>query len=56
MWWAMADHMRAELVCDAVSMAIDRRRPAPGLILHSDRGSKYTSAESRACSTETTSA
>jgi transposase InsO family protein len=43
--WAMADHMRAELVCDALRMAICARRPAPGLIWHSDRGTQYTSAE-----------
>lgn len=43
--WAMADHMRAELVCDALGMALTARRPAPGLIWHSDRGSQYTSAE-----------
>ncbi len=43
--WAMADHMRAELVCDALSMAIAARRPGPGLIFHSDRGTQYTSAE-----------
>ena len=41
--WAMADHMRAELVCEALQMAIARRRPGPGLIFHSDRGSQYTS-------------
>jgi putative transposase len=34
--WAMADHMRAELVVDALEMALARRRPAPGLICHSD--------------------
>ena len=34
--WAMADHMRASLVCDALQMAIDTRRPGPGLIFHSD--------------------
>jgi putative transposase len=38
--WALADHMRAELVCDALRMAIDQRRPAPGLIFHSDRGTQ----------------
>jgi transposase InsO family protein len=43
--WAMADHMRAELVCDALSMAIAARRPGPGLTFHSDRGTQYTSSE-----------
>ena len=43
--WAMADHMRTELVADALRMAIGARRPAPGLIFHSDRGTQYTSAE-----------
>jgi transposase InsO family protein len=43
--WAMADHMRTELVYDALTMAIDQRRPAAGLIFHSDRGSQYTSSE-----------
>jgi transposase InsO family protein len=38
--WALADHMRAELVCDALRMAIAQRRPAPGLIFHSDRGTQ----------------
>ena len=39
----MADHMRAELVTDALEMAISRRRPDPGLIHHSDQGSQYVS-------------
>ena len=43
--WAMADHMRAELVCDALRMAIENRRPAPGAMFHSDRGTQYTSNE-----------
>ncbi len=30
--WAMADHLRAELACDALSMALGARRPLPGLI------------------------
>jgi transposase InsO family protein len=38
--WAIADHMRAELVCDALRMAIEDRRPSPGLIFHSDRGTQ----------------
>jgi putative transposase len=41
--WAMADHMRAALVVDALQMALARRRPAPGLIHHSDQGSQYVS-------------
>lgn len=41
--WAMAPNMPATLVCDALSMAIQQRRPAPGLIVHSDRGSQYAS-------------
>jgi putative transposase len=41
--WAMADHMRAELVVDALQMALARRRPGPGLIHHSDQGSQFVS-------------
>jgi putative transposase len=41
--WAMADHMRTELVTDALEMALTRRRPAPGLIWHSDQGSQFVS-------------
>jgi len=41
--WSIADHMRAELVVDALQMACWRRRPPPGTICHSDRGSQYTS-------------
>jgi len=37
--WAMADHLRAELVTDALGMALAHRRPAHGLIWHSDQGS-----------------
>jgi putative transposase len=44
--WSMANHLRTELVLDALNMAIhNRRRPAPGLVHHSDRGSQYTSVE-----------
>jgi putative transposase len=45
--FAIADHMRASLVCDALRMALLARRPAAGLIFHSDRGSQYTSAAFR---------
>ena len=41
--FAMAEHMRAGLVCEALEMALKTRRPQPGLIYHSDRGSQYTS-------------
>jgi putative transposase len=41
--WAMADHLRTELVLDALDMAIWNRRPTAGLIHHSDQGSQYTS-------------
>jgi transposase InsO family protein len=42
--WSIADHLRAELVVDALEMARWRRRPAPGkTVLHSDRGTQYTS-------------
>jgi putative transposase len=40
--WSMADHLRAELVVSALEMALYRRRPAPGLIHHSDHGSQFT--------------
>lgn len=40
--WAMANHMRTELVLDALNMAVVRRRPK-GVIHHSDQGSQYTS-------------
>ena len=43
--WAMADHMEASVVCDAMRTALAVRRPPPGLLFHSDRGSQYTSAE-----------
>ena len=36
--WSMADHMRTELVVDALTMAVHRRRPDAGLIHHSDQG------------------
>lgn len=41
--WSMADHMRSELVEDALAMAVARRRPEAGLIHHSDQGSQFVS-------------
>ncbi len=41
--WSMADHMKTELVTDALSMAIARRCPGTGLLHHSDRGVQYAS-------------
>jgi putative transposase len=41
--WAMAEHMRHELVVDALQMALHRRRPEEGLIHHSDAGGQYVS-------------
>jgi putative transposase len=42
--WSIADHMRTDLVVDALQMAIWRRRPSPGTtVAHSDHGSQYTS-------------
>jgi transposase InsO family protein len=39
--WSMADHMRAELVNQALAMALCQRQPAAGLSMHTDRGSQY---------------
>ena len=41
--WAMADHLRTELVLEALGMARWQRRPAPGVVFHSDHGCQYTS-------------
>jgi len=41
--WSMGARMKAQLVCDAMRMAIWQRRPEAGLIHHSDRGSQYAS-------------
>ena len=45
--WAMRGHMRAELTIAALTMAIQRQKPLPGLIHHSDRGSQYAAADYR---------
>jgi putative transposase len=41
--WSMSDRLHADLVCQALTAAYWRRKPAPGLIMHSDRGSQYAS-------------
>jgi putative transposase len=41
--WSMGDHMRTDLVSNALKMALARRRPGEGLLHHSDRGSQYAS-------------
>lgn len=41
--WAIADHMRTELVIEALDMAVRHRRPPAGVIFHSDKGCQYTS-------------
>lgn len=45
--WYTADHMRKDLVLNALSMAIASRQPDEGLIVHSDRGSQYASSDYR---------
>lgn len=46
--WSMSSRMKAQMVCDALKMAIWQRHPKAGLIHHSDRGSQYASKEFRA--------
>lgn len=46
--WSLQPHMQASLVKDALAMAWWRRRPAAGLIFHSDRGSQYCSGDFQA--------
>ncbi|HEX8628778.1 MAG TPA: IS3 family transposase, partial [Catenuloplanes sp.] len=43
--WAIAEHLRTDLVDAALTDALARRRPASGLVFHSDRGCQYTSAQ-----------
>jgi len=46
--WALADHLRADLVTEAFRQGYQSRRPQPGFIFHSDRGSQYGSRLFRA--------
>lgn len=50
--WAFADHMRTELVADALKMAFVQRRPGRGVIFHSDLGCQYTSNDFAALAEE----
>jgi putative transposase len=50
--WATADHLRAELACDALKMALKHRRPKTELMHHSDRGVQYASESYQALLTE----
>jgi putative transposase len=43
--WSMADHMKTELVSDALQMALHHRHPTRGLLHHSDRGVQYASED-----------
>jgi putative transposase len=45
--WALRDDMRAELSIAALAMAIQRQKPPPGLVHHSDRGSQYAATQYR---------
>ena len=45
--WSMSERITADLVCRALSSAYWQRKPAAGLIMHSDRGSQYASASHR---------
>ena len=43
--WSMKPRLTADLVCDALKMALQRRSITPGLLIHSDRGIQYVSKE-----------
>ncbi len=43
MGWSMGSRMKATLVTDSLEMAMRKRRPGAGLLVHSDRGSQYVS-------------
>lgn len=45
--WSMQDTLQAELVTDAIEMALKNRQSLPGIIFHSDKGSQYTSKKVR---------
>ena len=45
--WSMSDRLKGGLAVDAMRMALQNRRPTPGLICHSDRGVQYASGDYR---------
>lgn len=45
--WSMSERITAELVCEALKSAYWRRKPPPGLMMHTDRGSQYASDRHR---------
>jgi putative transposase len=45
--WSMSERMKAGLACDALTSAYWRRKPAAGLLIHTDRGSQYASDSHR---------
>ena len=50
--WAMSSRIDRTLVSEALTAALHHRHPAPGLLLHSDRGSQYASADYQALLTQ----
>jgi putative transposase len=50
--WAMRHSLEGTLTLDALQMALQRRRPAPGLLVHHDRGTQYTAAVYQQCLTQ----
>jgi transposase InsO family protein len=50
--WALADHMRTDLVADALRVACNQRRPPAGVVFHADRGCQYTSGDYAALAAE----
>jgi transposase InsO family protein len=45
--WSMSERIQPELVCEALKSADWQRKPGPGLIMHTDRGSQYASTRYR---------
>jgi putative transposase len=45
--WSMGAHLDARMMLDALQMALNQRRPKPGLVVHSDRGAQYASGDYR---------